>query len=280
MDWFPPTPEVPPSYHAEGDSALRYEDVSQDGRLMVQALPHTIGDVIWRKILFRHPLLKLGQGIAPIVTRLVIEISGVSIRPGRPLRADGRVQMAHTVDGAGQVDRLLLNMWTAATAPDGTPVGRLFGEHVLTRPFAPPGERKVLKLGDEVPPVRWPWRESAAVLALPEGAQWLDEEFVTDPAEVVFGLTHTDSNQHVNSLVYPRLFQDAALRRLAHKGLSAAVLAERLEIAYRKPCFAGGRARIVVRAFVQGGKPGVVGAFVSDEAPLERSHCVIAMRFA
>jgi hypothetical protein len=296
MDWFPEPPDVPE--RAEGDSPLRYEDVSQDGRVMLLALPHTIGDVIWRKILTNHPLAKLGrQGIVSILTRMVID-HGVGGAPGpvgvgKPLRADGRFQLAHTVDAQDAVDRLMLNMWCTAWGPRGRTfgppppgagepiaVGRVFAEHVLTRLFAPPHERKVLTLAGGIPPARWPWRDHAAVLALPEGAAWLDEEFVADPAEIVFGLTHTDSNQHVNSLVYPRLFQDAALRRLAAKGLSAAVLAERLEIAYRKPCFAGTRAQILLRAFVQGEKPGAVGAFVSEAAPFARPHCVISMRFA
>jgi hypothetical protein len=298
MDWFPEPPDV--QERAEGESALRYEDVSQDGRVMLLALPHSIGDVIWRKIIAHHPLAKLGrEGIVSVLTRMVLEAAPGPIGVGKPLRADGRFQLAHTVDARGDVDRLMLNMWCTAQAPRGRTfgppppgagepiaVGRVFAEHVLTRLFAPPAQRKVLSLGQyagfvkvPVPEARWQWREHAAVLALPEGAAWLDDDFAADPAEVVFGLTHTDSNQHVNSLVYPRLFQEAALRRLAQKGLSAVVLAERLEIAYRKPCFAGGRARILLRAFVQGDKPGAVGAFVSEAAPLERPHCVISLRF-
>jgi hypothetical protein len=293
MDWFPKPPEVPDQDRAEGETPLRYEDVSQDGRLMIAALPHTVGDVVWRKILVHHPLAKLGrQGIVSILTRMVVESQGGPISM-RPLHAEGRFELAHTVGNNGEVDRILLNMWTAAWAPRGKvfgppppgsgeaiPVGRVFAEHVMTRLFAPPAERKVLALDGKVPPARWQWRDLAEVLALPPGADWIDDEFVADPAEIAFGLSHTDSNQHVNSQVYPRLFQDAALRRIAQKGRSTMTLAERLEIAYRKPCFAGTRAKILVRAFVQGEKSGAVGAFVSEAAPLARPHCVISMRFA
>jgi hypothetical protein len=294
-DWFPPEPDVPELDRAEGDSPLRYEDVSQDGRLMLLALPHTIGDVIWRKILLHHPLAKLGHnGIVPILTRFVIEGGQGPVGVGKPLHAQGRFQLARTENAQGGVDRLVLNMWTTAWAPRGRthgpppaaagkpiPVGRVFAEHVMTRLFAPPAERKVLKMpgSDAAPEAVWAWRDLPAVLALPEGAQPLDESFVPDDADVIFGLTHTDSNQHVNSLVYPRLFQEAALRRLAHKGLSTAILAQRLEIAYRKPCFAGQRVKIVVRAFAEGDQLGAVGAFVSEGAPLERPHCVIQMKF-
>src|SRR5262245_48183320 len=110
MDWFPPEPEVTDRDRAEGETQLRYEDVSQDGRLMVLALPHTIGDVVWRKILAQHPLAKLGrQGIFSILTRMVVESGAGPIGAGKPLRAEGRFQTVHTVDARGEVDRLLLN---------------------------------------------------------------------------------------------------------------------------------------------------------------------------
>jgi hypothetical protein len=185
-------------------------------------------------------------------------------------------------------------MWTTARAPRGRThgpppegagepiaVGRVFAEHVMTRLFAPPSERKVLVMpSGEVPAVRWSWRPAEAVWSLPPDARALDEAPRPDDADVIFGLTHTDSNQHVNSLVYPRLFQEAALRRFAAHGRNTAILAKRLEISYRKPCFAGERARIVLRAFADGDELGAVGAFVSDGAPLERPHCVIQMRFS
>jgi hypothetical protein len=64
-----------------------------------------------------------------------------------------------------------------------------------------------------------------------------------------FGLDHTDSNQHVNSLVYPRLFAEAALRRLAELERPRRLLIRALDIAYRKPSFAGDRVRIHTRLF-------------------------------
>jgi hypothetical protein len=292
--WYPGEPDVPASDHAEGDSPLRYEDVSQDGRLMLLALPHTIGDVIWRKILAHHPLGKMQfGGIVPILTRFVLEGGSGPVGVGRPLHAEGRFQLAHTVDAAGAADRILLNMWTRASAPRGRThgpppegagepvyVGRVFAEHVLTRLFAPPSERKVTALPDgSVPEPRWSWRGLDRVLALPEGAEPLDD-LRPDPAEVVFGLNHTDSNQHVNSLVYPRLFQEAALRRFAACGKMTHLLARRVEVAYRKPCFAGARARILLRAFSIGDELGAVRASVSEQPRRERPHCVLQITFA
>ena len=69
----------------------------------------------------------------------------------------------------------------------------------------------------EVPPVRWPWQAPATLLDLPAGATALDGALTPDDTATVFGLDHTDSNQHVNSLVYPRLLVEATLRRLVQQ---------------------------------------------------------------
>src|SRR5258705_9749410 len=106
-------------------------------------------------------------------------------------------------------------------------VGRCYVEHVFPKLFAPKAERKVLRLdvpgAPAVPATRHVWVPPAALLELPEGATALDAELVADPAPAAFGLMHSDSNQHVNSLVYPRLFEDAALRRLAVHGVPTAL---------------------------------------------------------
>jgi hypothetical protein len=298
MDWFPVEPDVDPAQRAEGESGLRYEDVSQDGRALLLGLPHAIGDIIWKQRLVHHGINRVAHaGVIPVLTRFVLEGGQGPIAVRWPLSGRGAYQLAHTVGADGEVDRVMLNMWVSLQAPRGRtngppppgagepiPVGRVFAEHVMTRLFAPPEARKVVRLEDRelpaVPPTRWTWRPWQAVLVLPEGARPLDGELRPDDTEVVFGLHHTDSNQHVNSLVYPRLFQDAALRRLAAHGSSTVLLARRLEVAYRKPLFAGQRARMWLQAFADAQGVGAVGAFISDGAPLERPHAVLQIRFA
>jgi acyl-CoA thioesterase FadM len=76
---------------------------------------------------------------------------------------------------------------------------------------------------------------------------------------------HTDSNMHVNSLVYVRLFEEAALRRFAALGKGSALLGRMLDIAYRKPCFAGQTMRVVGQAFEQGGRLGMAAALVGED---------------
>src|SRR5262245_58386931 len=160
---FPTPPDVPDEQRAAGQVPLRYEDVSQDGRVKLLALPHTIGAIVWQNAL-RPSAVQRAQhsGIVPILTRFVMEGGGGPVSVRKPLDAAGRYQLAHTVDAAGAVNRLILNIWVDVHAPIGRThgphpphageevrVGRAFAEHVFTRPFGPPPLRKVLRFDFE-----------------------------------------------------------------------------------------------------------------------------------
>ena len=281
---------------------FRYEDIAQDGRMMLSALSPALGAVIWAKLFTHNPAARsLGRaGIVPVLTRLVAEGLPGPFSISSSTTVTGAFQSAHAqIDG--KVDKLIFNMWAQMEAPhaqtfgprppEGAPLavaGRVFAEHVLTRLFAPAGDRKVTRLDvpgmPEVPPDVVAWRAPAAILDLPEGAEPLELDFSADPQPVVFGLAHTDSNRHVNSLIYPRMFEEAAVRRFAAIGKSPAVLARFLEVGYRKPSFAGERLRIVLRTFTLGERLGAVGAFVTDdEATLSpaqaKPRCCLKMLF-
>ncbi len=294
---FPAEPEVPPSQCASGHPPVRYEDISQDGRVKPLALPPALGAIVWQQSVRASAALTRLQheGVVPILTRFVIEGGQGPVSVRRPLSAQGCYQLAHTVDERGVVDRIMLNMWLRLAAPlartHGPPppragelvgVGRVFGEHVFTRAFAPPAQRKVLRLDvpglPPVPPDRYLWRPPVEMLVLPPGARPLDAAPVPDPVVHVFGLTHTDSNQHVNSLVYPRLFEEAVLRRLAAHGRSSALLARFAEVGYRKPCFVGNHVRILVQAFEDAEGVGAVGVYVPEADLGARPYCYLRMR--
>ena len=305
---FPDLPglsELPDTARASGPMSLRYEDVAQDGRLMLHALPHGIGEVMWAKTISKAGLAgQLNhQGIIPILTRFVLEGLGGPIAVRKPLFGEGGYWLAHTVrsepgpDGDRQsVDRLLLNVFLdvygergrtygppPADAGARVHLGRVLAEHVFSRPFGPKEERKVVRFDvpglEPVPPTRHAWRPAQELLDLPDGATPLEPSLRPDDAPIVFGLSHTDSNQHVNSLVYPWLFEQAALRRLAALGRDARVLSRFCEIAYRKPCFAGDRVQIVLRAFEIEGRLGAVGYFAGREADASLGHAFVRMAF-
>lgn len=283
MLYYPELPDLPAAQVTQRTGHLRYEDVSQDGRFNLLGLPPALGPV-WRSLLGEHPLMREGRarGVVPILSRLIMVGEPGPVPIGRPVDVTGAYQLAHTVDDAGAVNRLLLNMWaevrgvkgrTYAPPPRGhgetVVAGRIHAEHVCTRPFAPAGKRKVLAFEDPaMPPVpepRVPWRAPAHVLAMPEGAATHNRE-ITPAMTVTFGLYQTDSNQHVNSLVYPRLFEQAVLGRLAELGKPTKVLSRYCEVAYRKPSFAGDTVHIALSTYELGDRFGAVGVFLDKPA--------------
>ena len=279
-------PPLPPARGPDQDGGTaeimpRYEDIMQDGRMQLTALMPGLGAALWKGLLSKFTALETfrSQGILPILRRLVVVGEDRPVSVHIPLRYEGSFRLAREKDG----DRLFANMWLEARAPIATTlgptppadapyerVGRVFAEHVITRPFAPPAERKVTRLdAPGIPPIPEDEHPFETAEALVEGASGALE----DAGEVVFGMMHTDSNQHVNSLVYPRLFEELAVRRLVQDARIPAaheLLARALELRWRRPFFAGDRARVGLR--VVDAAPGsawkvsVVGAFQGEGA--------------
>lgn len=259
---------------------LRFEDVTQDGRLVLEALPNALGPTVWMGILHKDPTsaAMLAQGIVPILSRLVLEG-----RPGpfsattpveaeghcRLARAEGRIVLDMGADLVGVLGRTYGGGESVEHAGERALAGRVMAEHVLTRPFAPPGERRVTSLDfpgaprlDATRPAS-PTPESIA--GVPKGATPLEARSALDPAPILFGVMHTDSNRHVNSLVYLRVFEEAALRRFAALGRGEMRLARTTDIAYRRPCFAGQATRVLQQAFEDQGRLGVAAVLIDEK---------------
>lgn len=273
----------------------RYEDITQDGRLVLTSIMPGLGATAWKAMLESLSSAKAfrAQGILPILSRLVIEAEA----PGpftvyAPLRFEGTWAFARERGGS----RIFLNMWMDARAPLGSTfakppkpdaetvvVARVFAEHVVTKPFAPPGERRVTSLeGPGLPDVT---TLSEHVF---ETAEELSADDLAPAGDFVFGMMHTDSNQHVNSLAYPRIFEEALLRHLAssaqvREGVDARhLLARSIEMRWRKPFFAGERADIwlATKPPPEGSpwKLGATGAFrPAGATPDTKPSCTLAM---
>lgn len=290
MTLLPPEPVVPDEHHANAPFVPRYDDIGQTGHLLFTALPVALGQTGWVAVtrLVSNDAFQRTR-IMPILSRFVIESGAAPFSANAPMDAKAAIQFAHTLGADNQVERLVLNMWCSVYGKAGRThgffipnagerlfAGRVFAEHVLTRPFDPPETRRVTELDlpgfPRIPEARHEWQAPEGLLQLPEGATWIDEKFVYDAAPIVFGSDRTDSNQHVNSLVYPRLFTDAILRRLWDHEKRFALRADTLEIAYRKPSFAGDRVHVALRAFACGDRWGASAMLVSDgetKAPIE-----------
>ncbi len=294
-------PEMPDSPHvvlAGEPLPLRYEDVCQDGRLMPIGMPHAL-TCVWRACVREHDLFGArDQGILPILAQLWVRGFDQRIHVGKPARSEGRGVLAHVRNAAGEVDRIVLDMRATiygtvgsvlGPQPEGAGeeavVGEVFARHVFTKLFAPPGQRRVRALAHgnlpEVPPTEVAWHEASELLGAPENATMLDAEAVPAHAPL-FGLQHTDSNQHVNSLAYPRVFEQVAQERFAehvkagNKSCESAMVAREVAVNFRRPFFAGQRPSISVQAFTHEGGRGALGAFSVSEGKV---HCDIQMRF-
>ncbi len=291
----PPMPALPPERVAVASFPLRYEDIAQDGRMMATAIPPAVGWTVWRQLLADHPAARdmQRQGVVAILSRLIVDASDEAIRVDHRVDATGGYQLARYAP-TGTIEKLFLNMWVEVRGAQGRVVppsgpgpmvvaGRVFAEHTFTRIFAPPDQRRVTRLEVDGLPVEpephydFPSPDSA--MALPLEAEPLDDDYRPDAAVTAFGLDHTDSNQHVNSLVYPRLFAEAALRRFDLAAAPRARLVRAVDIAYRKPSFAGDRVRIHLRGFRLGDRVGAAGFLTADDDPLRRPRCCARILF-
>jgi hypothetical protein len=275
----PPMPAFADGYATTFDAYLRYEDVAQDGRMMPIALPPAMSG-LWQAAIVNTPGSRssIAKGVIPILTRLTIASREQPIRVDHPVQCRAGFELAHARSG-DDVTRLFMNVWCEVAgiagrigprAPGGerAVAGTVFAEHTFTRPLAPPDQRRVTRLEadgwPEVPSARYDAPAPETAQEPPAGGRWTTE-LAPDPCEVVFTLDQTDSNQHVNSLVYIRIFLDAAQRAIARTGHALKIRSRAVDIAYRKPCFAGDRVRAQLRLFELDGAPGAAGAIVGDD---------------
>lgn len=268
----PPLFDAPDAQRGEATLPLRYEDITQDGRLGCRAMTHALGPTLWERVLVQHPMSRplAAIGIVPILSRLAVVSLESPIGFGKRPTTRGGFQLAQAVDARGR-RRFRLDMGivvegvlgrTHGPPPEGAgrplTLGRVLAEHVLTRPFGPPDARRVdaLPEGLGITAVDAAWHEPESSLALPADARWIDEAPRRDPHVLVLGLGHTDSNQHVNSLVYPLAIEEAALRHPARP--SAASFCHHFELSFRKPFFAGEQLVVELQAYERGATFGVV----------------------
>lgn len=278
----PPAPAFPPDQASTTRSNIRYEDCVQDGRMLPTSLPAQMSG-LWQSVIARHPGSRnsISQGVVPILTRLTLSSESQPIRIDRPVEARAGFQLAHDLEN-GDVGRLFMNVWVDVWGMAGrvgprqvdgeeARAGSVFAEHTFTRLFAPPDQRKVTRLAfegyPEVPPDRHAALPPKLAQEAPDGATWIDE-LAPDVVEVAFTLDQTDANQHVNSLVYIRTFLDATQRRLATGNHPLELRSHAVDIAYRKPCFAGDRVRAHLRLFRLGDSWGAAGSIIgTDDKP-------------
>jgi hypothetical protein len=294
----PSAPAFPPDRSTSSERFPRYEDCTQDGRLITTAIPPALA-VLWQTTMAHHPGVRsaTAAGVISLLTRLTVSSLDQPIRVHRPIEAAVGFELAHDRDAAGAVSRLFTNVWADVRGIGGRSggprterppgrglvlAGQAFAEHTFTRPFAPPDQRRVTSLAGlaghpELPDVHYRQPAPATAASAPDGATWIDE-LAADVVDTRFTLDHTDANQHVNSLVYVRLFLDAIQRRLAAGDHPPKLRSKAFDIAYRKPSFAGERVRAHIRMFSQGDHVGGAG-FIAAAGEEAKPRCYVRALF-
>ncbi len=252
-------PEVPEAQRFEAPFAMRYPDLSQRHRVKAGTMAFALETTAWQGLLAPpHPVASLArdQGVLAILTRLRIRMDDVEVRPYDTLRARGAAWLGEQAV-PNRPQRHLLDLGADLIRVEGETearVGRVVGRHVFTRPFAAPAERAVTdwpaSLGDAMSAaVDTAFLAPATVISPPKDARRLDADFVNTGA-FTFSLANTDPNQHVNSLEYIAV----ARRRVALADVAggASLWLRDVEVAYRKPSFAGDTVDIYVQRFRQG----------------------------
>lgn len=291
MQPIPPAPAGSNIIKSQG--ILRFEDITQDRRLNLLGLPQLL-DAVWEEAYSDPTLMASAHNhqMIPILTRMILHGTGESFPVKTPQVGACAYELSHASLREGEAPRIFLNMWADVEGTRGSvypphPKGsgeqaasaRIFAEHIFTRPFGKAGERQVNSIpGIGVPPAVYGYVHPKRTLDLPEGATPLDDTLRPHPLPIQFGVMHTDSNHHVNSLAYPRIFQEALLHRAYEHGIQSGLLAQRVEVAWTKPCFAGQRVTLSLQSFKLGDEIGAVGTFTPEGG--SRPHCYVRMCLA
>lgn len=270
----------------QGPVSARYEDLSQDGHFRPLGLPHALGQLVWPALMQLPATVPAREaGVIPILSRMILRRGAAPLSPIRPFHGEGIGHRATVRAEDGSVDRILLLMWArfqgrqgatheAGEGGDYIHAGEVYAEHIFTRFFGEPGDRRVRELPDGIPAGTWEWTPFERVAA--PKADWTPGQELLRPFR--FGMTHTDPNFHVNSLVYPRVFEEVALECLAEAGLPFGEMAvEEVELMWRKPFFAGDTTQVRATLHRDGNRSHMLGAFL-DSRGAER--CRIRLSYA
>jgi hypothetical protein len=108
----PAAPAFPAAHLATVERFPRYEDCTQDGRLITTAIPPALA-TLWETALARHPGVRNARiaGVVSLLTRMTVTSLDQPIRVHHPTTAAVGFELAHDRDPAGAVARLYMNVW-------------------------------------------------------------------------------------------------------------------------------------------------------------------------
>lgn len=246
--------------------ATAFEHLDMHFRLRMRAFIPICMPAMFADVEQRLPMSGMRrQGITNILFYVDFEGSDETIAFGRSLHTDYQLRLFRSctdernrpvATGSG-TERLLFESHSRirgrpARPETGAPddgegdaplveAGRAQVLHVLTRPTAPPDERRVERVPEALTGLReHEWNEPLPSLDMLEGPGEGWELASSAEHRDIWGMPNTDINQHVNVLEYVMTFENQVTRQLWEADLP--VVGHRLQrsrLLFRKPCFPG-----------------------------------------
>lgn len=199
----------------------------------------------------------IGRGVWPFMAYVRVDVAPVALAAGRPgkvttavaggrisaeLRGEGSVMMGTELAVHGLVSgERTADFMSVGEGAKLEPAGRIRGLWALVKPFAPPEERVLREVPEELAQLRM------VDCGLPPSIRELSElPGYEEPAQghasarAIWGAHHTDANQIVFTAEYLGAAEDMAAQ-LAHAcGMAGnAFRMDRAEMVFKAPAFAG-----------------------------------------
>jgi hypothetical protein len=256
-----------PFVEGSGEGRLGFEEIDQGYQLKIHPLIRLCMTPVFTDLERQVDLRSLRlEGTIPIMFYLEF-----GVHP-QPLAFFGRVRTQHRVHlrrsviagppgaSAGRVERLLLDMRIEVSAEESSgdraslgaerrsgsyaPAGWMRGVHVLTRPVAPPGQRHLLNVPEQLRGLQeHPWEGPYPSIELLSEVPPAFREGEAGPWQEqrsVWALHNTDINQHVNVQEYLTGLENHFSRILFGANLPVARhRIAQMRVLFRKPFFAG-----------------------------------------
>lgn len=235
------------------DGVVEWHMLNMAGELITIRMADTIGPGL-RQVLGPYWTYdpSRGDGVAPIPHLMHLETSGRAVALGTPLRQEYRIRLvtARTPDGALTRAHLVMNCTLHARAAPAT--GALGSAEIwlaLTRPFAPPGARRLSAV-----PAALAFLAEHELSANELGSRSIEsfrcqaaaaEQAIHDTRPLAYHMDRSDSNRHINMHVYPQQALDYLALGYYRAGGDAGRLRFRaVTVYFRRPFLPGDGAEV------------------------------------
>jgi hypothetical protein len=246
-------PEPRDYLHAVTESIVAWHMLNMAGELITIRLADTIGPGL-RQVLRPYWTYDpgSGDGIAPIPHLMHLETRGRKVALGTPLHQEYRFRLVSARDGDGVLIRahLVMNCTLFARASRATgSLGKAEIWMALTRPFAPPGARKLTAV-----PAALAFLTEHGLTEHELGSRPIDsfrcqaeasETVIHDTLPLVYHMDRSDSNRHINMHVYPQQALDHLALAFHRSGGDVGQLRfRRVTVYFRRPFLPGDVAEV------------------------------------